>query len=293
MKSKSLVQTAALIWGICCILSCRSEKAIEKSDLFDKENLLAWCIVPYDAKERTPQQRAKMLKELGVTKYAWDWREKHLSQLAEEIEAARMYDLSMSAVWFWVDGGSGEVLEKSNLQILKTLREKKLETELWVSFNNRFFDGLSDEECLQKGVAAIDEIHRAAKEINCTIALYNHGDWFGQPENQIRIIQALGKNEIGMVYNFHHAHEQIDEFLALLQKMKPYLSTVNLNGMSKSGPKILPIGTGDEEFAMLRILKASGFDGTIGVLGHIENEDVKIVLERNLAGLQTLMKRLE
>jgi len=49
------------------------------------------------------------------------------------------------------------------------------------------------------------------------------------------------------VYNFHHGHHQIDKFPALLEMMKPYLWTVNLNGMKRDGPKILDIGAGDLE----------------------------------------------
>jgi hypothetical protein len=43
---------------------------------------------------------------------------------------------------------------------------------------------------------------------------------------------------------------------------------------------------------MLEVLKSSGYKGAIGILGHVENEDVKIVLERNLEGLKTLLKEM-
>ena len=36
------------------------------------ENLVAWCIVPFDASKRSPEQRARMLKELGMTRCAYD-----------------------------------------------------------------------------------------------------------------------------------------------------------------------------------------------------------------------------
>ena len=40
------------------ILYQSNNKKINMKDLF------AWCIVPYDSKERTPEERIKMLKEL-------------------------------------------------------------------------------------------------------------------------------------------------------------------------------------------------------------------------------------
>jgi len=70
--------------------------------------------------------------------------------------------------------------------------------------------------------------------------------------------------------------------------MKSHLAAVNLNGMRKEGPKILTIGEGDYEKNMIKLLLDAGFKGPWGVMGHIENEDVKKVLERNIAGLKSL-----
>jgi sugar phosphate isomerase/epimerase len=94
------------------------------------------------------------------------------------------------------------------------------------------------------------------------------------------------------VYNFHHAHLQVKEFPELLVKMLPYLKTVNLNGMKVEGPKILTIGQGDQELGMLKTLKESGYNGSIGIICHIETEDAKVVLERNLNGLKTVLKTM-
>ena len=102
----------------------------------------------------------------------------------------------------------------------------------------------------------------------------------------------MGAKDIGIVYNFHHAHLQLKEFPTLLTKMLPYLKTVNINGMQEEGPKILTIGEGDEELEMLTTLKESGFNGTIGILCHIETEDAKVVLQRNLEGLKGVLKEI-
>ena len=72
--------------------------------------------------------------------------------------------------------------------------------------------------------------------------------------------------------------------------MLPFLSTININGMRQEGPKIITLGEGDRELDMLRIIKESGYRGSIGILGHTEGEDIRIVLERNLEGLADLKK---
>jgi hypothetical protein len=70
--------------------------------------------------------------------------------------------------------------------------------------------------------------------------------------------------------------------------MKPYLSSVNLNGMKKDGPKILTIGHGDYEKTMIELLINNGFAGPWGILGHIAEKDVKTVLKQNLDGLKSI-----
>lgn len=91
-----------------------------------------------------------------------------------------------------------------------------------------------------------------------------------------------------MVYNFHHAHDYVEEFSKVVKVIMPYLSHVNLNGMQKDGEKILTIGKGDYEAEMIKLLIDEGYKGSWGILGHIETEDVQKVLSRNIEGLKSL-----
>ena len=80
----------------------------------------------------------------------------------------------------------------------------------------------------------IRQAARAADERGCKVGLYNHGGWFGEPENQAAIIEAMQKSgikNVGIVYNFHHGHEHMPRFPALAKQMAPHLLTVNVNGM--------------------------------------------------------------
>jgi hypothetical protein len=261
-------------------------------NIFAKENLIAWCIVPYDAMNRNPEERARMLNELGITKFAWDWRERHLPELPAEIIALRTHGIELSAVWLWIDRRASDGLLEEHKYVLQTLEEYDVKTTLWVGINHDFFAELDDEERVSKGAFIIGEIHNRTKRFGSRVALYNHGDWFGEPENQIRIIRALDTDSVGIVYNFHHSHDQLDAYRESLRIMMPYLWTVNLNGMRRDGPKILDFGAGDREIVMIRQLKDSGFNGTIGIIGHTEGEDVRVVLERNLNGLKGVLKEL-
>ena len=132
-----------------------------------------------------------------------------------------------------------------------------------------------------------------ADELGCKLSLYNHRGWFGNPYNQLEILKRLDDESITMVYNFHHSHEYVDKFPEIVKKMKPYLSYVNLNGVKKEGPEILPIAKGEYEYEMIKCLIDEGYNGPWGILGHIKTEDVQIVLNRNIEGLKIFNSRLK
>jgi hypothetical protein len=263
-------------------------KCTFSQNLFSDSNLLPWCIVPFDSQQRTPEQRIEMLKKMGMKQYAYDWREKNIPTFEREIDLAQQHNIKMEAVWMWIGNETDKIgeLSKENEQVLSILQHKKLETTIWLGFNNDFFSNLSHDEKRTKGVAFLNFFAKKAKAINCKIALYNHGDWFGEPENQIEIIKASKLKDVGIVYSFHHAHHQVNRFHSMLKNMLPYLVTVNLNGMGET--KIMDIGKGRYEKEMIDMLSSSGYKGRVGILGHIEEEDVELVLKRNIAGLRNL-----
>ena len=249
------------------ITTCRSGNS-GADGLFEKDNLVAWCIVPFDAMDRTPGERAEMLSELGFTHFAYDYRARHVPSFREEINVLKDHHITLSAVWLWADPYADEIPDSSGRQVFP------------------------DEESLARTTAVVSDILRESEEIGCTLALYNHGGWFGEPENMIRIIESVGTDRLRIVYNFHHGQHQVEHFKNNLEMMLPYLSTININGMRVEGPKIITLGQGDRELEMLRIIKASGYTGPIGILGHTEGEDIREVLQRNLEDLEKLKKSL-
>lgn len=253
-------------------------------------NLYAWCIVPFDSVQRTPVQRIAMLKDLGFQRYVYDWRDEHLPEMADEWRLARQNNIGILGVWMWIDENSDRPgqLGEANQQVLEAIEETGLETQIWLGFNANYFADLTDKEKVEKGVEMVRYVSARAEALGCRVALYNHGDWFGEPENQVRMIKALPDADVGIVYNFHHAHHQIDRFPEVVEAMKPYLWAVSLNGMQPDGPKILPIGKGEAEGRMLQTLHKAGFAGPYGILGHVAEADVEVILRRNLEGLQQL-----
>jgi sugar phosphate isomerase/epimerase len=263
------------------------ETAVRPTAALAMEDLVAWCIVPFDSRKRTPEERIAMLEDVGFRRYAYDWRAEHLPDTARELRLARQHGIEVTAVWMWIDADADRPgqLSPGNERLLAILDEIGLSTQIWVGINANFFEGLSDDDKVRRGAEMIGDLAQRAEATGSRVALYNHGGWFGEPENQVRIIQALPGREIGIVYNFHHGHNQIDRFDSVLTTIRPYLWVVNLNGMRPEGPKVLPFGSGTHERAMLQAVLDSGFAGPFGVLGHVEDADVREVLEGNLKGL--------
>ncbi len=274
---------------------CNDSKINKEADmsLFDKKNLVAWCIIPFDAMNRTPEERIEMLIELGINRLAYDWRKEHLPDFPGEIELLRSHNIELTAVWLWIDEHVVDGTPEEINYIFDVLAETNTRTSIWAGFSDNFYEDKPDEVKLKTGVQIVERLREKAAETESSIALYNHGGWFGEPENQIRIIESIGSGDIGLVYNFHHGHHHIGHFPELLSAMLPYLWTVNINGMKSDGPKIVPLGQGDHEKEMIHSLMQSAFDGTIGILGHTEGEDIKEVLIRNIDGLQSILQELD
>jgi putative heme-binding domain-containing protein len=279
---------AVILFSICG--SCLARQQPSASRLFAQDNLIAWCIVPFDSQKRGPEERAAMLQRLGFTKFAYDYRAEHVPTFDAEMDALKKRNIELTAWWF------PQTLNAEARQILDVLQRHNIKTQLWVTGGGS--PTKSPEEQAARVVAEAARIRTIADEaakIGCKLALYNHGGWFGEPENQLAILDELKLPNIGLVYNLHHGHEHLDHFPELLRKMLPHLWCINLNGMVRDGEaqgrKILPLAQGDLDLQLLKTIVDSGYRGPIGILGHTQ-DDAEQRLQDNLDGLKWLVAQL-
>lgn len=260
-------------------------------DLWDTPQLAAWCIVPFDARQRGPEQRAAMLASLGIKYLAYDWRPVHQPTFDDEVVAMKRHGITISAWWF------PNTLNEPAQAILAVIERHGIRPELWLSGSGGAPVANADEQRARVGqeAARIRPIAEAAARLGCKVGLYNHGGWFGEPDNQLAILEQLasqGVRNVGIVYNFHHGHDHLESFAYFWPRIQPHVLAVNLNGMragaDKVGAKILYVGEGDRELELMRIIHRSGWRGRIGILNHRMDVDAEEALRRNLAGLQQL-----
>lgn len=270
-------------------ISADTLTAAETPENLRRENLVAWCIVPFDSEKRNPYQRAEMLERLGLKRVAYDWREQHIQEFEEEILAYKERDIEFFAFW----RGQNDAFE--------LFKKHDISPQIWKTVPTpRGKPG----ERLAKVVEELLPLAEKTKEEGLELGLYNHGGWGGLPENLVATCKALrekGFENVGIVYNFHHAHPRIDQFAGDLRDMLPYLYCVNLNGMldpqshdvSKNNKKIRPLASGDHEARMILDLINLGYEGPVGILGHVQTRDVEEVLRENIDGLESILDRMK
>ena len=245
---------------------------------FATEKLVAWCIVPFDAKKRGPEERAKMLVDLGIKRCAYDWREEHVAQFEAEILAYKTYGIEFFAFW-----GEHEAA-------FALFEKYGLHPQIWQTAPSPA--GENQEEKVAAAVAELKPLAERTKAMGCKLGLYNHGGWGGEVANMVAVCEGLksaGCDNVGIVYNFHHGHGDVADFGERYLLMEEHLLCVNLNGMGdEKTEKILSIGEGRDEEGMIQILM-NRYKGPVGILDHMPEVDAAVSLRKNRDGLEKMV----
>jgi hypothetical protein len=234
------------------------QNAEKAASAFARDQLVAWCIVPFDGKKRGPAERAEMIKRIGMRRVAYDWRENHVAEFEQEILEYKKRGIEYFAFWGQHD------------EAFKLFEKHGLRPQIW-----QMLPAPAGETQQQR-------VEDAA------------------PENMVAVCKYLREHHdaehVGIVYNQHHAHDHIDDFAEILALMKPYLLCLNLNGMATNGEqvgkKILPLGEGEHDVRLTKIIRESGYKGPIGSIGHTQ-DDVEHRLLDNLEGLEWVLPQLD
>ncbi len=286
MKGRTVQISVALLVVFATAASIPTAPAQQETrppSVFAKDNLVAWCIVPFDANKRSPEARAEMLQRLGIRHVAYDWREEHVASFEEEILAYKKHHLDYFAFWSW------------HPAMEPLLAKHGIRPQIWMTVPSP--EAQTEEAMVEAAGKALLPLVEQSAKLGCRFGLYNHGGWGGEPKNMVAICRWLrekaGSDHVGIVYNLHHGHDHIQDFAECLSAMKPYLLCINLNGMNDgANPKIVRLGKGQHEKAMMETILKSGYQGPIGILGHTSGEDIEVVLRENLEGMERLLKEL-
>lgn len=138
----------------------------------------------------------------------------------------------------------------------------------------------------------VDVLARVFGDLGCRYSIYNHGGWGGTPEAMVEVAKRADSPYVGIAYNFHHGHEHMANMQDSFTAMLPYLTCVNLNGVTEAGPTILPLSAGEQDLRILRMIQQSGYAGPVGILDHRPEIDAEFSLTQNFDGIQKLLREL-
>jgi len=287
-----------LFLSICVFLGtgCGPVSNQRKSN-FAKSNLHVWAYEEYDAVDRTPEERAHVLTNLGFTKVGYICRNaKRVSEFEDYLVAYQKAGIELVGVWTPIH--TNNPLEEVQVRTFFEMVDRhKLETQWWLTLEQNF-DAMPEENRVEDALTRLRPLVQEANSRNCRLVLYGHGRnrWFTQCENLIVIIEELKKEkpsaELGIIYNFHQSHAQMDRFKNVFPSLQPHLVSVNLNGMHTDGPQIARIGQGDREKEMIEIIYQSGWYGPVGIIAHDRKQNAAVTLQENLDGLRSVLKEI-
>jgi len=278
----------------------------------DRPNVAAARIVAYDALERTPRERAKMLRRIGMRHIVWDWRDEHVVQFDAELDALRNEGISLAGIWAPHPlPDAGEPDHDTRLGLINPhIREFVTETsrrgltpDLWVviEFGEEGATAALHESAelalIWRAADHVEPLVRLAAAHGMCVLLTNHLGFFGEPRNLVALVEALGERglrNVGIAYQQQHGHAHIAHFAEHLAVMQPHLVAIALNGMDpdavETGRKILPYGSGRADRKLAHVIAASGWRGMLAVQGH-SRDDAELRLLDSLDGLAWVVAR--
>jgi sugar phosphate isomerase/epimerase len=292
---RNLTSLALLVLTLLTLLGESGRQRTEAQEpssagaLLDRSNLVAWCIVPFDANKRNSAQRAEMVKRLGLSRVAYDWRGEHVATFEQEIEQYKKHNIEFFAFWSWHDA------------IEPLIRKHGIRPQIWMMM--RPPTAATQAERVAEAAKSLLPMLEKTDALGLKLGLYNHGGWGGEPDNLVAVCRYLrehhGADHVGIIYNFHHGHDHLADFAKSFENMAPYLLCLNLNGMADPASvngnvnKILPIGDGKHEAAMIQEVVRQGYTGPIGILDHRSDMDSEESLRQNLDGLAKLVDTID
>ncbi len=300
------VALAVVVWAECVPVGLWAQAAKPAGrDIWAHDNLAAWCVVPFDAQKRSPEERAAMLARLGFRYFAYDWRAKDIPTFDAEIEALHRHGIQLLAWWFPFDADDPQA--RATLEVF---RRHDVHPQLWVALSpiglprtpeelSRLPKNPEEQQALvRRSSERIAALVRLADPYGCRVELYNHNGWFGMLDNELAVIESLqraGVDNVGLVYNFSHArdawHDDSRDFPRLWARIQGHVVAVNVTGMHWEGQEVYP-SQGDSELEMMRVILASGWQGPVGLIAE-KGGDAETTLRNYLTGLDWLAAELK
>lgn len=245
-----------------------------------------FCIDWHDAKKRTFEQQAQMLRELGYPGVGHIWLDKIEERLAT-LDAAglRLFQITMQVE---LTPGKEPYDVAQFKTVLTLIKGRQVQFCLLCK-------GLpaSDPAGDPRAIEILREMSDFARESGAQLLLYPHQkNWIERIEDSVRVADLVDRPNVGVMFNLCHwlRVDQSRDYAPLLRRALPRLWAVSINGADERDNEpgwkryIQPLDQGSFDVrTFLTTLRQIGYHGPIGLQCFGIGGDVRDHLARSLA----------
>lgn len=244
-----------------------------------------FCIDWHDAKKRTFEEQAVMLKELGYPGVGHIWLDK-VEERLKTLDAAglRLFQITM-VVDLTPDKPPYDVARFK--EVCALIKGRGVQFDLLVNGRKP-----SDPAFDAQAVTVLREMSDQARESGAQLLLYPHqGSWIERIEDSMRVADKVDRANVGVMFNLCHwlRVDKSRDYKPLLKQALPRLWAVSINGADELDEQpgwdgyIQPLDKGNFDMAaFLRTLRELGFTGPVGLQCYGIGGDVREHLGRSM-----------
>lgn len=245
------------------------------------EPFFAFCYDQHDARNRSFQQQAQMIKQLGFDGIG----HVGLDDLEQRLKSLDDQHLQLFLAGTNVNPMHPPTAYLPQIQsVLPLLKNRP--TVLYL-----ILDGAPPDD--QAAVGALRRIADEAAKWNVRVAIYPHtGNWVCRVDHAARLAKLVARPNFGVIFNLCHwlKNEGPDNLDATLRAAQPYLFIVTINGADPTGKNdrdwhrlIQPLDRGTFDVpSFLKVLHSVGYHGPIGLMCWAITGDARDHLQRSI-----------
>ena len=254
-----------------------------------------FCIDWHDAKKRSFEQQAVMLKELAYEGVGHIW----LDKVAERLKTLDDAGLKLFQITMVVEVGPNKTPYDARFtDVLALVKGRHVQFCLLVNGMKP-----SDPSVDPHAVKILREMSDLAKDSGAQLLLYPHqGSWIERLEDSMRVAAIVDRPNVGVMFNLCHwlRVDKSRDYQPLLKQAMPRLWAVSINGADNLDEKpgwsnyIQPLDRGSFNVGgLLKTLNELGYQGPIGLQCYGIGGDAREHLARSMAAWQKLSENLQ